>query len=189
MRYFLFALCASCTPHLKSNPKATCGGEDLKNTWEKTIPPETLVGEGSSSGQVVEDFCMEDQHGDKVSLWQFYGDLILLDISTMWCGPCQQIAQDVDETWKDYKDEGFMYITMLPEDLEGGSVDQGDLQEWAEGFEITSPIVSDNEGYGYVVEPQRAWPVVMLIDRDMTVLVERITPTDEAIRDAVEGAL
>jgi len=189
MRFFLFALCASCTPHLKSSPRATCGGEDLDNSWDKTLPPQTLQGEGHAKGQVAEDFCMVDQHGDKTSLWQFYGDVILLDISTMWCGPCQQIAKDVDETWEDYVDDGFTYITMLPEDLEGGQVDAEDLLDWAEGFEITAPIVADNEGYGYAVEPQRAWPVVMLIDRDMTVLVERVTPSDEAIRSAIEGAL
>ena len=81
-----------CTPHLESEPRATCGGEDLVNAWAKSAPPKTLEGEGYARGSVVPDFCMEDQNGDKTSLWQFYGDVILLDISTMWCGPCQQIA-------------------------------------------------------------------------------------------------
>ena len=189
MRNFLLAFFAGCTPHLKSNPTATCGGEELDNSWNVAVPPQTLEGEGASRGQVVKDFCMVDQHGDKTSLWQFYGDVILLDISTMWCGPCQQIAQDVEETWEDYVAQGFTYITMLPEDLEGGSVDQDDLNDWAENFEITAPIVADNAGYGYTVEPQRAWPVVMLIDRDMKVLVERVAPNDHSIREAIESAL
>ena len=63
------------------------------------------------------------------------------------------------------------------------------MNDWAENFEITAPIVADNEGYGYTVEPQRAWPVVMLIDRNMKVLVERIAPNDHSIREAIEGAL
>lgn len=189
MRFFLFALSVGCTPHLKSSARATCGGEELQNTWNKSVPPQTLVSEGSAKGQVAADFCMVDQHGDKTSLWQFYGDLILLDISTMWCAPCQLIAKDVDETWKDYADQGFTYLTMLPENLKRGSVDVDDLNEWADGFDITAPILADNEGYGYSVEPQRQWPAVILIDRDMTVLVERVTPSDEAIRDAIEEAL
>ncbi len=189
MRIFLFVLSAGCTPHLESEPRATCGGEELENSWEKSAPPVALEGEGFSRGSVVPDFCLEDQNGDRTSLWQFYGDVILLDISTMWCGPCQQIAKDVEETWHDYSEEGFTYITVLPEDLEGGQVDRADLQEWSEEFGITAPILADNEGFGYSVEPERAWPVVMLIDRKMSVLVERIAPNDHAIREAIEAAL
>ncbi len=189
MRFFLFAMGLGCTPHLESEPRATCGGEDLENVWDKSAPPNTLEGEGFSRGAVVPDFCMEDQNGDKTSLWQFYGDVILLDISTMWCGPCQQIAEDVDETWKDYVDQGFTYLTVLPEDIEGGNVDGEDLQQWAEEFDITAPILADDQGYGYTVEPERAWPVVMLIDRKMKVIVERVAPTDHAIREAIEDAL
>ena len=189
MRFFLLAMGIGCTPPLESEPRATCGGEDLENAWAKSAPPKTLEGEGYARGSVVPDFCMEDQNGDKTSLWQFYGDVILLDISTMWCGPCQQIAEDVDETWKDYADEGFTYLTVLPEDLEGGSVDNEDLKQWADNFEITAPILADTEGYGYAVEPERVWPVVMLIDRNMKVLVERVSPNDHAIREAIEDAL
>jgi peroxiredoxin len=189
MRFFLLALIVGCTPHLKSDERATCGGDDLDNSWDASVPPETLEGEGHGRGEVVPDFCLTDQHGAKVSLWQFYGDVILLDISTMWCGPCQQIATDVDETWHDYRDKGFTYITMLPEDLEGGEVGADDLNEWAENFEITAPIVADNDGYGYGVEPGRAWPVVMLINRKMEVIAERIAPNDSAIRAAIADAL
>ena len=122
-------------------------------------------------------------------MWQFYGSVILLDISTMWCGPCQQIARDVDETWKDYRDDGFMYLTVLPEDLEGGSVDSSDLNEWASNFGIEAPVIADNEAYGYTVEPDRVWPVVMLIDRKMRIVAERVAPNDDAIRNAIEGLL
>jgi hypothetical protein len=82
-----------------------------------------------------------------------------------------------------------MYLTMLPEDLEGGSVDSSDLNEWASNFGIETPILADNDGYGYSVEPERVWPVVMLIDREMKVVAERIAPNDESIRNAIESAL
>lgn len=189
MRFFLLAMGVGCTPHLESEPRATCGGEELQNVWDKGAPPNTLEGEGYSRGAVMPDFCMEDQNGDKTSLWQFYGDIILLDISTMWCAPCQKIAEDVDETWKDYVGQGFTYLTVLPEDLEGGSVDNADLNQWATNFDISAPILADTEGYGYLVEPERIWPVVMLIDRNMEVIVERVSPNDHAIREAIEDAL
>tara|TARA_B110000495_G_C22913632_1_gene533588 strand:+ start:283 stop:810 length:528 start_codon:yes stop_codon:yes gene_type:complete len=163
--------------------------ESPSNSWGSSVPPSSLVGEGFSLGQVPHDFRLVDQHGEEVALWQFYGSVILLDISTMWCGPCQQIAQEVTETWEDYRDDGFIYLTVLPEDLEGGSVEANDLTDWTESFQIEAPVLADNSGYGYEVEPNRVWPVMMLIDRKMTVAVERIPPVDTAIRSAIEAAL
>jgi thiol-disulfide isomerase/thioredoxin len=191
MRYFCLALAAGCTPHLVSLEDEISGlnWESPSNSWGSSVPPSSLVGEGFSVGQVPHDFRLVDQHGEEVALWQFYGSVILLDISTMWCGPCQQIAQEVTETWEDYRGDGFIYLTVLPEDLEGGSVEANDLTDWTESFQIEAPVLADNSGYGYEVEPNRVWPVMMLIDRKMTVAVERIPPVDTAIRSAIEAAL
>ena len=82
-----------------------------------------------------------------------------------------------------------MYLTVLPEDLEKGTVSDSDLNEWASNFDIEAPVLADNEGYGYLVEPNQVWPVVMLIDRQMRIVAERIAPNDDAIRNAIEGAL
>lgn len=191
MRFFIPAFFLGCTPHLVSVEEEITGlnWKAPENDWPSNEPPNTLQGEGFSEGQVPHDFRFPDQHGDEVSLWQFYGSVILLDISTMWCGPCQQIAREVDETWKDYRDQGFMYLTVLPEDLEKGTVSDSDLNEWASNFDIEAPVLADNEGYGYLVEPNQVWPVVMLIDRQMRIVAERIAPNDDAIRNAIEGAL
>ena len=110
MRFFIPAFFLGCTPHLVSVEEEITGlnWEAPENDWPSNEPPNTLEGEGFSEGQVPHDFRVPDQHGDEVSLWQFYGSVILLDISTMWCGPCQQIAREVDEPWKDYRDQGFM---------------------------------------------------------------------------------
>ena len=107
----------------------------------------------------------------------------------MWCRPCQQIASEVTETWHDYQDEGFIYLTMLPEDVDGNSPDNEDLNQWADSFGIEAPVLGDDGTYAYAVEPNSLWPVLMLIDRDMTIVADRIEATDEAIRGAIEETL
>ena len=191
MRFLILVFASACTPHLTSEREEVTGlnWEAPENTWPSNEPPATLRAEGYALGDVPHDFRMMDQHGDQVSLWQFYGNVILLDISTMWCGPCQQIARHVDETWNDYRDEGFVYLTVLPEDTEKNLADTDDLNEWAEAFDINAPILADHEGYGYAVEPTQQWPVLMLIDRKMTIVADRLTPSDEAVRDAIESEL
>ena len=57
---------------------------------------------------------MMDQFGNEVSLWQFYGQLILIDGRRMVLRV--KLATEVDHTWKDYEDRGFMYLTILAED-------------------------------------------------------------------------
>jgi thiol-disulfide isomerase/thioredoxin len=134
--------------------------------------------------------CMLDQNGDMVPMWQFYGQVILLDISAEWCAPCQELAEGVDHTWLEFKDQGFMYLTLLTEDNNSASPGQDVLQEWANEYEITAPVLSDTEGYKMQLVPNGAYPRVMLIDRNMTIQVDTINPaTEEVIREEIINAL
>jgi len=132
-----------------------------------------------------------DQHGATVSLWQFYGLVVVVDFSTMWCAPCQELAGGVEETYQEYRDEGFIYLTVLSEDLDSEVPDQEDLNIWADYYEITAPVLSDDQGYGeQIVGGASGYPLVMVIDRELVVADEQVTPTDDAtIRGVVEGLL
>jgi peroxiredoxin len=191
MRCIFLLLSTACTPHLVSGEERVSGAtwEAPENRWGVNTPPADLKGQGYAVGQVPHDFRLVDQFGETVSLWQFYGSVVLLDISTMWCRPCQQIASEVTETWHDYQDEGFIYLTMLPEDVDGNSPDNEDLNQWADSFEIEAPVLGDDGTYAYAVEPNSLWPVLMLIERDMRIVADRIEATDEAIRGAIEETL
>ena len=160
------------------------------NTWPTASPPADLEGEGFEEGQVAPDFRMVDQHGDEVALWQFYGLVVAVDVSTMWCGPCQELAAEVEETYQDYAEQGFVYLTLLPENVGGDIPDAEDLTGWTESYGITAPVLSDAEGYSYEVVPDTAYPVVMILDRELRVAVERIQPAEnETIRAAIEAEI
>ncbi len=192
MRWLFLVLCGGCTPHLVSDFEEITGAnwEAPENDWDLAAPPQDLVGEGFSVGQVPHDFRLMDQNGQSVALWQFYGSVIVLDISTMWCRPCQEIARHVEGTYQDYKDEGFMYLTLLAEDFESNRPDRSELNEWADNFGIVSaPVIQDGNGYCDSVEATGTYPAVLLIDRQMRVVAERLTPSDDLIRSAIEDVL
>ena len=190
------ALFAACVPHLTSPPDT---GEDvlcvdappLDYHWTCNTPPEDLEATGTGDGQVPPRFHMTDQFGDTVALWQFYGLVVVLDISTMWCAPCQDLAQHVEAAWLAYRDQGFVYVTILAQDLlDGEPPDVEELTSWADYYGITAPILSDGEGWSFPITGTDGFPRVIVIDREMRIAEDEVLPTDDAtIRALVEGLL
>lgn len=192
------SLLGGCIPHLYSLEPTTVGCEWTAptNRWDSATPPECLVGEGYEQGQVVPDIRLGDQFGDLVSVWQFSGDVILLDVSTIWCAPCQQLGAGTEEVWQEYRDYGFTYVTVLQADLEGNEVDPEDLDLWVNGFyesgvseaPISAPVLADSAKTVGVVQNNQ-YPALIVIDRDLNVLERVSETTEEAVRAAVERAL
>ncbi len=190
----------ACVPNLTS-PDA--GGDDTgapwswdapENTWHTGAPVEGLVGEGLGLGQVAPDFRMGDQHGDTVSLWQFYGRVTVLDIGAIWCAPCQDLARGTQETVEHFEGENFTYVTVLAEDLEGGRPDPEDIELWVNNFTIeTAPVLGDDEAKSYtgpfIDEANGQLPIVRVLDEQMVVRKIVSPPTDANLRTAVEEVL
>lgn len=183
---------SGCVPHLtsKDNGEPTGTWSPPENSWTVGEPPSDLEGEGFAEGEYVPDFLLQDQNGDDVSLWQFYGLAIVLDISTMWCSPCQDLAEEAEATYQDYKDLGMVYITVLPEDAEGADPTVEDLQAWVDAFHLTSPVVGDpgKEFSGEAV-PDDSYPMLLVIDQEMRVYEDVVPPSDAGIRDALDELL
>jgi hypothetical protein len=58
-----------------------------ENTWWHALAddlPGDLAGTGWSTGDVANNFTLVDQFGDDVELYQFYGQVIVLDLFTYW---------------------------------------------------------------------------------------------------------
>ena len=178
-----------CVPELVSPADDGAPWEAPTNGWGVTPPPEGLAAEGFEEGQVVPEFRLPDQNGETVSLWQFYGQVVVLDVSTMWCAPCRQLAETAQEMADEFKDQGFFYTTVFPEDADGDAddpvvPDQEDLLAWGEYYEILEPLISDGEGYSSLVIGE-SYPVVVVIDREMRSLGRMEGPSDEQIREKV----
>lgn len=182
-------LTLACIPVLETPGGADDGGDWLapENRWPSATPPADLRGEGYARGDILPDFRMLDQFGDEVALWQFYGRAVVVDISTMWCSPCQELAATVQETADAYDD--LTYLTVLPQDLEYDVPAVDELLDWADAFDIEEPVLADGEGWSAGVVSDDQYPAILVVDRDMRVH-ERVSPiSDETIRDSVEEIL
>ena len=65
----------------------TLGEYGPENTWwhaSGSDVSEDLEGTGYSEGDIAYNFTLNDQFGDEVELYQFFGQVILLDVYAEW---------------------------------------------------------------------------------------------------------
>ena len=190
----MFLLSMGCTPAMDpsssdaAHDPEDCSWQAPENTWEQSTPPDCLEAQGLEEGQVVPDMRLVDQHGDTVSLWQFYGDLILLDFSTMW--GAQMWPEEIAVIGAEYADAGLMPVSVLFEDVYGEVPDAESLQYWAELTGVQGPVLADDADYASMLGVDVAWPRLLLIDQDLTVVEENIPwHQQDMIRLSIEAHL
>ena len=58
-------------------------------------------------GNMAPDFTLETPEGQKMSLSQFRGKLVILDCWASWCGPCRAESPNMVNLYNDFKDKGL----------------------------------------------------------------------------------
>ncbi len=146
--------------------------------WHADQLPEGLAGTGYSSGDTAHDFRLIDQHGDEVQLYQFYGQVIVLELFVSWCGVCEELADFGEALWTELADHDMVYLSVMLEDYSGQPPSPEDAEEWAARFGLTHPVLAD-DGTGQRDYIQVGYPTFVIIDRDMTIIDPDFWPLDE----------
>ncbi len=157
---------------------SACGPAELESDTVKADPYPFAVWETCSqtTGDHPCNFSLKDQHDEEVSLYDFYGSTIILDLSAMWCGPCQMAGYDVQDTIERFSGQNVKYITILIDNLQGEEPTLGDAQQWASTLGIeTEPVLqgsrellNSDPALGW---PLESWPTFILITSDMEIYV------------------
>jgi len=141
------------------------------------------------------DFRLLDKDDNPWKLSDHLGDVVLLDLSAMWCAPCQAAAATAQATQDDYASKGFHYVTILVVDAQNNTMDASEATHWASSFGITSApvlqgsrdlLTSGGTAHGY---PLSSWPTFVFLDRTHTVAYGIYGFNEAWIRQVVEGLL
>ena len=140
------------------------------------------------------DFTLKDQNGDDWSLYDHYGEVIVIDFSAMWCGVCNNMANDAQVFTDDYGSQGFSWITILVDDATGNPPDQSDLELWCDLYGIDDAhvlagdrsLIDMTATAGY---PISAWPTFVVIDREMVLQYGLVGWNESTVRGYVESVL
>jgi peroxiredoxin len=162
-------------------------GKALATTAEAgTMPAEQAEDVGTEPGQTPPAFVLPDLNGNDVSLSDFEGKVIVLDLWATWCPPCRKEIPFLVSLYEEYKDRGLAVV--------GVGLDQG-------GASVIAPFVEANSvTYTILVGDQAisqqykvsGIPMTLMIDRDGRVASKDVgfAPTMEAeMRARVEELL
>ncbi len=136
-------------------------------------------GEEYAVGEVFPNFRAYDEWENELRLDHFFGEVILVDFSAGWCGPCNEVAETAEELWEEYREDGFVIIHAMVDDWTyGGDSDPRFLHEWSDTHELTFPVLGVNaDGEGdirsvsedlYAAGINQGYiPFMLLIDQDL----------------------
>lgn len=112
-----------------------------------------------------QDFSLVDEHGEERSLYEYRGHPVLIDLSAIWCGPCQAEADVLETLYEDYRDRGVKILSVLADENNNfvdwvGRPGPAECRTWGDRDDPNPdhqfPCVGDqNPPEG---QQQKAWP-------------------------------
>jgi peroxiredoxin len=122
---------------------AGCGGEaETTDTAQEEVATEAAEAQsdvGTSEGQFPPPFALADLDGNEVTLAEYEGKVVVLDLWATWCPPCRQEIPFLVSLYEEFKDDGLVVV--------GVGLDQGGaptLIPFVEENGITYPILVGN---------------------------------------------
>lgn len=116
--------------------------------------------------QSAPDFTLQDLSGEKVSLRQHKGKIVLLDFWATWCPPCRRSIPELVRIQDKYRDQGLVVIGISADDLQQTSIKS--LEAFKERFKINySILLADRQvARAYFGNGQMPLPTLFVIDRE-----------------------
>ena len=163
---FLLMTVLGCAPKLT---------KDDNEAVDTSVSVQEEVVAFDSCSQALNDhpcnFTLTNSQEEEISLYDFYGKAIVLDLSAMWCAPCNSAADEVQAVQDEYG-EDLAYITVLIDNYDGEPPTTADCALWETSHGITTaPVLcGDRTLIGYDINaqwPLTAWPTFFFIDQEM----------------------
>jgi peroxiredoxin len=127
-------------------------------------------------------FSLPDLKGDRVDLFSFKGQVIILEFWATWCGPCREEIPVLNQLYRKYRDRGLVVI--------GISLDRKEPQEvkkFLDQLQVDYINVMGGEEilekYSQIAKlgPIRAIPATFVIDRKGRICQKFLGLTEKGI--------
>ena len=129
--------------------------------------------------------------GSSIDLHALCGRVSFFDVDAMWNGPGRAAQPFMQDLHEDYEDQGLAVVTILFQDNNQQNVSTEDLEDWAEEFDLTFPVVAvTNEDSGLLISPDSPYiPYFIFLDRDMRIRAVQTGLSDDDVEELLEVLL
>ena len=134
------------------------------------------VGDQISLGHQNQEFnlCYPSVTDNIITLGDYNGNtnggdynILVIDMSATWCGPCQSLIPSFDQLHQDYSDNEYVEIIVALSDLN----QPYSCAQWGNMGTSGIPYIIDDPGYAlFNIFGSGAWPSLVLIDHEMRVV-------------------
>ena len=114
----------------------------------------------SDVGYLAPDFSLRNLKGNYQSLDSFSGQVVVLNFWATWCVPCRVEMPSFEKLYRRYRSEG---LTVLAVTLDKKS--EKNIKSFVEEYELSFPVLLDEEGKVERLYPSMTIPFTYVIDR------------------------
>ncbi|SMO60576.1 Peroxiredoxin [Fodinibius sediminis] len=129
-------------------------------TASASYPAEASRTDTSRKLKDAPDFTLEKMNGERFTLSDHEGKVVVLNIWATWCGPCRKEIPDFVEIQEEMREDGVLFVGVSL-DEEGWEV----VRPFAKKYKVNYPLVVDDgsvfDGYG----PFRGIPMTFIINK------------------------
>ena len=183
-----------------------CGPTDLEVTEdsaafvveEEKVPEQfgiinTADCDQTAIGSNVCNMIFYDHNKEVWELYDHVGKVVILDFSTVWCGPCQVAGHYAQPIQDDYAGK-LEFVTVLVDGATGQPPTENEINEWVQSHGVTTaPVlyadrtVLDQTGEnGYLVG---GFPTYVFLDKNLQIHVGAVGFNEQYVRSVIEELL
>lgn len=141
-------------------------------------------GEVVVTEQVAPDLKLLSLDGNIMDLSELHGQLVMVDFWSSWCAPCLLEAQELSDSYRDYKSKGVEFLGVAIWDQERN------VQRYVDKFSLDYPNAIDTNGIAPISFGVRGIPEKYFIDKNGQLIRKFIGPmTSEILGDILDELL
>ena len=114
----------------------------------------------SQEGYMAPRFSLRNLKGNMEGLDDHLGKVIVVNFWATWCVPCVKEMPSFESLYRRYRSQG---LTLLAVSLDKG--DSTKVQEFADKYKLSFPILLDTEGVAEKLYPSFSIPFTYVIDK------------------------
>jgi cytochrome c biogenesis protein CcmG, thiol:disulfide interchange protein DsbE len=125
------------------------------------IDSSSILQSAPHAGFLAPDFTLSTLDGGEISLADFSGQPILINLWASWCGPCRAEMPAMQAMYEMYKADGFMILAINATNQDNLK----DVSEFVDEFDLTFPILLDSNGDVSIAYQLQALPTSFFVDK------------------------